>query len=765
MGNMQHGAVLANGDIAEHQRSGVDVDLIADGGSNVVKGANPHASLPVLSGWSGGLNPHGNLTKLATIKNNFVPPSYFEQKLMSNPLLQESTLPPFDTVKAAHVLPAIKEILKGNRATIAAILADDSSRDWTGFAAPLEELGDRLEQAWSPVSHLNAVMDSPELREAYNACLPLLSEYSTELGQSLALFNGYEALAQRPEAVDYSAAQHKIIANALRDFRLSGVALGEADKKRYAQISQELSNLASRFAEQVLDATQGWTRLITDPEQLSGIPESSLGGMAQAAQAKGETGYLVTLEFPCYFAIITYCDNAALRQQIHEAYVTRASETGPNAGQWDNSPLIAQILALRHEKAQLLGFANYAELSLATKMAQSPQQVLDFLQQLAQRSRTAAQQEIRELQEFAAEQHKVEPLQPWDMGYYSEKLRQHRYAISQDELRPWFPLNQVLQGLFEISRRLFGIQINAVEGPSLWHPDVLFYEISRDGEVIARFYLDLYARECKRGGAWMADCRVRRRRADGNLQLPVAFLTCNFNAPLADAPALLTHNEVTTLFHEFGHGLHHMLTQMEYGDVSGINGVPWDAVELPSQFLENWCWHPESLASISGHYQTGEPLPRAMLDKLLAAKNFQAAMQMVRQLEFSLFDFRIHQHDPAQAPLNVQQVLDEVRAEVSVVPVLANNRFQNGFSHIFAGGYAAGYYSYKWAEVLSADAFARFEEQGIFNAQAAAQFLHEILEMGGSREPLEMFRAFRGRDPDIEALLRHSGLAPPQQTL
>ena len=684
---------------------------------------------------------------------------------MSNPLLEESLLPPFETIKAEHALAAVQTILERNRTKIASMLADESCRNWAALVAPLDELNDQLEQAWTPVSHLNAVMDSAELRAAYNACLPLLSEYNTELGQSQPLFRAFEALAQGDEAAGYGAAQNKIISNTLRDFRLSGVALADADKKRYAQISKELSNLASRFAEQVLDATQGWTKLITDQKLLSGIPQASLAGMAQAAQAKGEAGYLVTLEFPSYFAVITYCDNALLRQQIHEAYVTRASERGPNAGQWDNSPLITQILALRHEKARLLGFKNYTELSLANKMAESPQQVLDFLQQLAQRSQFSARQEMSELQEFASQHYSVEKLQPWDVGYYSEKLRQHRYAISQDELRPWFPLNQVLQGLFEISRRLFGIEITAVKGPQLWHHDVLFYEVSRDNQVIAQFYLDLFARERKRGGAWMAECRVRRRRSDGSLQLPVAFLTCNFNAPVADAPALLTHNEVTTLFHEFGHGLHHMLTQIEYSGVSGINGVPWDAVELPSQFLENWCWQPESLTQISSHYQTGKPLPQTMLDKLLAAKHFQAGMQMVRQLEFALFDFRIHLHDPAEAPLDVQKILDEVRAQVSVVPVLPDNRFQHGFSHIFSGGYAAGYYSYKWAEVLSADAFARFEEQGIFDTQAAADFLSKILEQGGSQEPLEMFQAFRGRDPDIEALLRHSGLASPQSTV
>jgi len=444
---------------------------------------------------------------------------------------------------------------------------------------------------------------------------------------------------------------------------------------------------------------------------------------------------------------------------VYEAFVTRASDQGPNAGEWDNSELIDEILALRHELATLLEFDNYAAYSLATKMAETPQQVRQFLQDLADKSRSQAQQEFAELQGYAKDSFQVESLNPWDVGFYSEKLRQHRYAISQEELRPYFPVNQVISGMFEVVKRLYGIDIQTVSEVDSWHEDVRFYEIRKDEQAIGRFYLDLYARANKRGGAWMDECRVRRRCSDSSLQLPVAYLTCNFNGPVGDKPALLTHNEVTTLFHEFGHGLHHMLTQVEVGAVSGINGVPWDAVELPSQFMENWCWQPEGIALISRHFETGEPLPQEMLDKLLAARNFQAAMQMVRQLEFSLFDFRIHQEYNPHAQGAVQSILDEVREQLAVVPVVPYNRFQHGFSHIFAGGYAAGYYSYKWAEVLSADAFSKFEAEGIFNQATGQSFLKKILQQGGSRDPMELFVAFRGREPSVEPLLRHSGLA------
>jgi len=677
---------------------------------------------------------------------------------MSNPLLQPTELPVFSAIKPEHIQPAIEQLITDNREQIKALLKDAGELNWNRLIAPLEALEDRLNQAWSPVSHMNSVVNSDKLREAYNACLPLLSEYGTEMGQSPELYQAYQAIADSEGFVQLNHAQQKSIENALRDFRLAGVALAEDKKQRYGDIKKRLSELTSKFSENVLDATQGWTKLIKNAEELAGVPESSLAAMVQAAEAKDQQGYLVTLEFPSYFPVVTYCENAGLREEVYEAYVTRASDQGPHAGEWDNSELIDEILALRHELATLLDFDNYAAYSLVTKMAETPQQVRQFLQDLAGKSRPQAQREFAELQAYAKDSFAVEELKPWDVGFYSEKLRQHRYAISQEELRPYFPVNQVISGMFEVVERLYGINIQAAKADS-WHQDVRFYDIMKDEQVIGRFYLDLYARANKRGGAWMDECRVRRGLADGQLQLPVAYLTCNFNGPVGDKPALLTHNEVTTLFHEFGHGLHHMLTQVEVGSVSGINGVPWDAVELPSQFMENWCWQPEGIALISSHFETGEPLPQEMLDRLLAARNFQAAMQMVRQLEFSLFDFRIHQEYNPHAQGGVQAILDEVREQLAVVPVVPYNRFQHGFSHIFAGGYAAGYYSYKWAEVLSADAFSKFEEEGIFNQATGQSFLEKVLQQGGSKEPMELFVAFRGREPCVEPLLRHSGLA------
>lgn len=678
---------------------------------------------------------------------------------MTNPLLQTSVLPPFTQISPEQVLPAIEQIIAENRCQIEGLLNQTDRPDWDAIVMPLDEINDRLNKAWSPVSHMNAVVNSDELRDAYNACLPLLSEYSTELGQSTGLQNAFQAIADSDTFVGLSAEQKKHIANTLRDFRLAGVALPDEQKQRYAEIKKRLSELGSKFSENVLDATQAWTKLVTDVADLSGVPDTALAAMKQAAEAKGEAGYLITLEFPSYFPIVTYCENAALREEVYQAFVTRASDQGPYAGKWDNTDLIDETLALRHELAQLLGFDNYAGYSLATKMATEPSQVIEFLEDLAKRTRPVAQKEFSELQAYAQAEFGIDQLNAWDVGFYAEKLRQHRFAISQEELRPFFPVERVISGMFETVRRLFDIDIRSLEDAETWHSDVRFYEISRQGKVLGRFYLDLYARANKRGGAWMDECRVRRRLPDGDIQMPVAYLTCNFNGPVGDDPALLTHNEVTTLFHEFGHGLHHMLTQVEVSGVSGINGVPWDAVELPSQFMENWCWEPEGIALISRHYQTGESLTQAMLDKLLAAKNFQAAMQMVRQLEFALFDFRLHLEYDQDNPIGVQRLLDEVRQQVSVVPVTDYNRFQHGFSHIFAGGYAAGYYSYKWAEVLSADAFSRFEEEGIFNEETGRSFLHNILEQGGSQEPMDLFVKFRGREPRVDALLEHSGLA------
>jgi oligopeptidase A len=676
---------------------------------------------------------------------------------MTNPLLEQHRLPPFSRIAPTHVEPAIKQLIERNQQTIEQLLADNGSYTWENLLQPIEDMEDELAQAWSPVSHLNSVRNSDDLRQAYNACLPLLSEYSTWMGQHTALYQAYQQIADSEAFGSLGVAQRKSIDNALRDFRLAGVALPPQEKALYGQLRKRLSELGSKFGENVLDATNAWTKQL-DREQLPGLPETALASARQAAEQAGLEGYLINLEFPSFSPVLSYCDNRALREEVYTANCTRASELGPHGGQWDNADIITETLDLRQQLAQLLGFGNYAELSLATKMADSPQRVLDFLQQLSRQSHAQALAERQALDDFARQEHGIESLQAWDITYYSEKLRQQRYQVSQEDIRPYLPVSRVLPGLFEVVHRLYGITIREIAEFDSYHPDVQLFEVLQDDQLIARFYLDLYARAHKRGGAWMDDCRVRRR-VNEQLQVPVAYLVCNFTPPVGDTPALLTHNELTTLFHEFGHGLHHMLSRQTVAAVSGINGVAWDAVELPSQFLENWCWERDALAFISGHHVSGEPLPPELLDKLLAARNFQSAIIMARQLEFSLFDFRLHQEWTQGTAESAQALLDEVRGEVAVVDVPRYNRFQNSFSHIFAGGYAAGYYSYKWAEVLSADAYSRFEEEGIFNARTGADFRTQILEAGGSKEPLELFVAFRGREPQIEPLLRHSGIA------
>ena len=675
---------------------------------------------------------------------------------MTNPLLEHHPLPPFSRIEAQHVEPAIRQLIDRNKQAIEDLLQDQDCYSWETLLQPLEQLEDELGQAWSPVSHLNSVRNSDELREAYNACLPLFSQYSTWMGQHPGLYQAYQSIADSDSFATLSTAQRTAIEHALRDFRLAGVALPEQQQARYGELRKRLSELGSKFGENVLDATNAWTRQASR-EELQGLPDTALANAAQAARQKGLEGYLITLDFPSLSPVLNYCENRALREEVYTANCTRASEVGPNAGQWDNTAIITETLELRQQLAQLLGFDNYAELSLATKMADSPQRVIDFMEQLASQSSAQAQTEWRDLREFAQREDGITELQAWDVSYYSEKLRQARYRVSQEDIRPYLPVSRALPGLFAVVQRLYGLKIREVEAFDSYHPDARLFEILEDGEIIARFFLDLYARSDKRGGAWMDDCRVRRRQGE-QLQIPVAYLVCNFTPPVGDTPALLTHSELTTLFHEFGHGLHHMLTQQTVAAVSGINGVAWDAVELPSQFLENWCWEREALALISGHHETGAPLPGELLDKLLAARNFQSAMILARQLEFSLFDFRLHREWGQTADQSVQALLDEVRAQVAVVPLPDFHRFQNSFSHIFAGGYAAGYYSYKWAEVLSADAFSRFEEEGIFNRDTGASFRRNILEAGGSQEPMELFVAFRGREPKIEPLLRHSGI-------
>jgi oligopeptidase A len=675
----------------------------------------------------------------------------------NNPLLQDFDLPPYSQIKPEHVEPAVDQILADSRAAIAKLLeAQQANPSWDGLVLALDELGARLGRAWSPVSHLNAVCNSPELRAAYEACLPKLSEYWTEMGQNKPLFEAYDALAKSPAADGFDVAQKTILEHALRDFRLSGIDLPAEQQKRYGEIQMRLSELTSKFSNQLLDATQAWTKHITDEARLNGLTDSAKAQMQQAAKGKNLDGWLITLEFPSYYAVMTYADDRALREEVYAAYCTRASDQGPNAGQNDNGPLMSEILDLRQELARLLGFAHYSELSLASKMAESTEQVLSFLRDLAVRSKPFAEQDLAELKAFAAEQG-LDDLQSWDVGYYSEKLRQQRYSISQEEVRAWFPVDKVLSGLFAIVRKLYGIEIRELQDFDTWHPDVRLFEITENGQHVGRFFFDLYARANKRGGAWMDGARDKRRDAKGKLIAPVANLVCNFTPPVGGKPALLTHDEVTTLFHEFGHGLHHLLTRVEHAGASGINGVAWDAVELPSQFMENWCWEPEGLALISGHYESGEALPQDLLQKMLAAKNFQSGLMMVRQLEFSLFDFELHAtHGDGRSVLDV---LESVRAEVSVLRPPAYNRFANGFAHIFAGGYAAGYYSYKWAEVLSADAFSKFEEEGVFNADTGRAFREAILARGGSQEPMVLFVDFRGREPSIDALLRHLGLS------
>jgi len=677
---------------------------------------------------------------------------------VTNPLLETHELPPFNAIRAEHVEPAIEKLIAQNRIALETQLAALEEVTWDSLIEPIDARNEILNQAWSPVSHLNSVVNSDALREAYNNCVGKLAQWETEVGQNQALFQAYKTLSESEEFAGLSQAQRHSIKLALQNFDLSGVSLPEDNKQHFSQLTQNLAELNSKFGDNVMDATQVWTLLITDAAELAGVPENSQALFAQAAVEKDQSGYLLTLDQPCFIAIMTYADNRLLREQMYQAFTTRASDQGPQAGQWDNSGIIDETLKLRHELSQILGLGNAAELSLAPKMAGSTSQVMTFLSDLAKQVKPQAEKEFAELSQFAQTQLQLAELRAWDIAYVSEKLRTQRYAISVEELRPWFPVERVISGLYNIAGRLFDISIEEDTSVDLWHKDARFYRISRNGQAIASFYLDLYAREKKQGGAWMDVCRSRRKIA-GSIQLPVAYLTCNFTPPVAGKSALLTHDEVTTLFHEFGHGLHHMLTQVEVLEVSGINGVAWDAVELPSQFLENWCWQKESIALISGHFETGDALPKAMLDKLLAAKNFQSAMALARQLEFSTFDFRLHLEYNPSNPRSPQELINEVREQIAVVKAPDYNRFQNGFGHIFAGGYAAGYYSYLWAEVLSADAFSLFEEQGIFDQATGDKFRGAILEKGGSDDAMNLFVQFRGREPSNEALLRHRGIS------
>ena len=679
---------------------------------------------------------------------------------MNNPLLSNNTIMPlFSKIKPEHIEPAITQLLEEARTVVKTHLQATTEYTWENLIEPLENAEDKLNKAWSPVSHMNAVVNTDELRLAYNACLPKLSDYSTEMGQNEQLFNAYKVIADSNEFATLDSAQKKIIQNALRDFRLSGVDLDNEKKQRYKEISQELSRLASNYEENLMDATNAWSKVIRNEQDLAGLPPSALAQAKQTAESQDQDGWMINLQFPSYQAIMTYADDRELRREHYEAYATRASDQASDNEQWDNSLLMEQILALRHEKAQLLGFENYAELSLATKMAKKTEEVMNFLEDLADKSWRQARKDFADLQSFAKQYHGINNLQSWDLTYYSEKMRQHFYQLSQEEVKAYFPITRVLPGLFAVVEKLYGLQISEISDFDSWHPDVRFFQIHDEfGVLRGKFYFDLYARTKKRGGAWMDDC-VGRKKINDQIQTPIAYLTCNFTPPTSTEPSLLSHDDVTTLFHEFGHGLQHMLTKIDYLGVSGINGVEWDAVELPSQFMENWCWEQEALALISAHYQTGEPLPDTLFNKMLAAKNFQAGMMTVRQLEFSLFDFRIHKDYDPEKGARIYPILEQVRAQVAVINPPKFNRFAHSFSHIFAGGYAAGYYSYKWAEVLSSDAFSLFEEKGIFNQETGKLFLTTILETGGSEDAMALFIKFRGRKPTIDALLKHNGIA------
>ena len=658
---------------------------------------------------------------------------------MDNPLLDFTGLPRFAEIEPDHVVPALDVLLAENRAEIKQLGAKSNRANWKNFAAPLGLIGARLDRLWAIVSHLNAVCDSEDLRRAYETALEKWTSYQTEVSQNHDLFAGFNRIVDSGELDVLNPAKQKTVQNAIRDFRLGGVELKQPAQQRFAEIATELATLSNRFEQNLLDATDDWFLDLTEEVDVEGIPESTRALARHTAELAGIEGWRFTLQAPVFIPFMMFSEHSELRRKMYNAYVTRASDCGPNAGRWDNSVVMDRILELRREHAALLGYENYLDCALVTRMADTSAIVQSFLDDLVCRTRLHAKKDLDELKQFVAREEPEMKLEVWDQPYWSEKLRQARYKFSQEEVRPFFPLPRVLEGMFEIVKRLFGI-------------------VDDDVTLRGQFYLDLYARANKRGGAWMADCIGRHRKANGGLQIPVALLTCNFSPPIDGKPSLLTHEDVLTLFHEFGHGLHHMLTKVDEPAVAGINGVPWDAVELPSQFMENWCWEGAALDLISAHFESGEKLPTELLQKLQGARKFQSGMQMVRQLEFSIFDFRLHSDLKNNGRQSIQDVLNEVRRDVAVVQPPSFNRFQHSFSHIFAGGYAAGYYSYKWAEVLSADAFGRFEERGIFDRDSGRAFLTEILEQGGVRDPLAMFVNFRGRKPSAKALLHHLGL-------
>lgn len=664
-----------------------------------------------------------------------------------------ATLPHF-TIDAEHFPEQLQSRLQDNLQRIAALLEHSERFSWDNLMHHLDDIDDELERFWAPLSHLRAVVDTPSLRQCFQSCLPLLSAYEAAIAHNERLYRAIKSIDSR--LLDKT--QKKIIEDTLRDFELSGVALSAEDKKRFEAIQTRLSELSSQFENNILDAENSFKLHVTQASRLQGLPEHALLTAEEAAREEKMDGWVLTLQFPSYVAVMTYAEERKLREEMYFAYVTRASDQGPDAGKFDNSPLMNEILRLRHEKARLLGFANYAELSLATKMAESSQQVMDFLLDLSNRAYRQGEREFRDLEKFAAEHFGIKPVQPWDIAYLSEKKRQHLYAFSQEDLRPYFPQEKVFAGMFAIVKQLYGIQFEEVSAVDVWHADVKCYRVLDEHHATRGFiYTDLFARSAKRGGAWMDALQSRRKLSDGSIQLPVATLTCNFARASANKPAMLSHEEVLTMFHEFGHCLHHVLTRVDYLGASGIHGVEWDAVELPSQFFENWCWERQALSRLTAHVETGKALPEELYEKLWATKNFQSAMAMLRQLEYSLFDFRIHRDFRPEDDF-IMSTLAEVRETTAVTPAASCNRFAHSFSHVFSGGYAAGYYSYKWAEVLSSDAYARFEKEGIFNADTGREFLQRVLEVGGSVPAMEAFMAFRGRRADIEALLRHNGI-------
>jgi oligopeptidase A len=669
-----------------------------------------------------------------------------------NPLLELESLPAFGRIEASHARPALEKVLAENRARLAALTAQPHPT-FTSLIMPVEELSYRLSRVWSPIGHLNAVANSVEMRAAYNECVPLLTAYASELGQNAALQAGYAHVLQH-EGGALDPAQRRVVDNALRDFRLAGVDLGSQEKARYCEVAQRLAQLATKFSENVLDAGRAYTRSVTEGAELAGLPANAVDRAAFVARERNQPGWLFELDQPTYTTVMANAENTQLRRDIYEAWITRASELGPSAGRFDNNPVIADILPLRHTLARLVGFKNFADYALATRMAKSSTQVLAFLNDLAQRASPAAHREFSDLEEFAGRK-----LDPWDLAFYSERLKESRFKVSQEALRPYFPLPKVLGGLFALIRRLYGIAVRERPGVGVWHPSVCYYDLlDQDQQIVAGFYLDPYSRTEKRTGAWMDECVIAKSLPTGTA-LPVAQLVCNFTAPVGGGPSLLTHNEVTTLFHEFGHGLHHMLTRVAYPSIAGINGVAWDAVELPSQFMENFVWRPEVLPLISAHVRTGEPLPVDMLQRLVGTRTFNAALDTLRQIELASFDFELHANFDVEKGAQVAETLAAVRRRVAVVPTAPFNRMPASFAHIFAGGYAAGYYSYKWAEVLAADAFEAFDEAGVFDTATAARFRDSILSRGGSLDAMDAFVQFRGREPDVRPLLKQTGIA------